>query len=73
MDKSLGYLKKNNFVCQVVLHYERGEEGHMFQEVDVCVNRRQGKGLGLSLVGRRDGVGVFVSALVSFKFVFKFF
>jgi hypothetical protein len=50
---------------QVVLHYERGEEANIFQDLEVSLNRRPGKGLGLSLVGRRDGVGVFVSALVS--------
>jgi hypothetical protein len=48
-----------------VLHYERGGEANLFQDLEVTLNRRPGKGLGLSLVGRRDGVGVFVSALVS--------
>ncbi len=50
---------------KVVLHYKRGEEANIFQDLDISLNRRAGKGLGLSLVGRRDGVGVFVSALVS--------
>ena len=58
-------------VDQVVLHYERGEEANIFQDLEIALNRRPGKGLGLSLVGRRDGVGVFVSALVSCRTVLE--
>ena len=37
-------------VDQVVLHYERGEEANIFQDLEIALNRRPGKGLGLSLV-----------------------
>ena len=52
---------------QAVLHFERrvgGEQVPVFQHLDITLNRRPGKGIGISLVGRRDGPGVFVSALV---------
>ena len=39
----------------------------LYQEVTVSLVKKAGKGLGLSVVGRRDGPGVFVSALVSRK------
>ena len=38
----------------------------LYQEVTVSLIKKSGKGLGLSVVGRRDGPGVFVSALVRF-------
>jgi len=53
---------------KVVLHYEHREEDgevNLFQDQEITLNKKAGKGLGISLVGRRDGPGVFVSALVS--------
>ena len=58
---------------KVVLHYEHREEGeevNLFQEQEITLNKKAGKGLGISLVGRRDGPGVFVSALVSILIIF---
>ena len=52
----------------MTLHYEKREGGDdvdLFQKIDITLNRKATKGLGISLVGRRDGPGVFVSALVS--------
>ena len=43
------------------------EEG--FKDLEVELVKKPGKGLGLSLVGRRDGAGVFVSDIVSRSFV----
>ena len=37
-----------------------------FKDLQVELVKKPGKGLGLSLVGRRDGSGVFVSDIVSF-------
>ena len=39
-------------------------ESVLYQDVTVTLGKKAGKGLGLSLVGRRDGPGVFISALV---------
>ena len=36
----------------------------LYQDLTVTLGKKAGKGLGLSLVGRRDGPGVFISALV---------
>ena len=40
-------------------------ESVLYQDLTVTLGKKAGKGLGLSLVGRRDGPGVFISALVS--------
>jgi len=52
---------------KVVLHFERKEETapeNVYQDISVTLVKKSGKGLGLSVVGRRDGPGVFISALV---------
>ena len=36
-----------------------------FEDINVELSKPQGKGLGLSVVGRRDGCGVFISDMVS--------
>ena len=43
---------------------EASPESVQYQDLTVSLARKAGKGLGLSLVGRRDGPGVFISALV---------
>ena len=40
------------------------ESSVLYQDLTVTLGKKAGKGLGLSLVGRRDGPGVFISALV---------
>ena len=58
----------NICIYQAVLHFEHrdgDQEIDLFQQLDITLNRKPGKGIGISLVGRRDGPGVFVSALVS--------
>ena len=62
------YDYKRQCPFKVVLHYEHREEDgevNLFQDQEITLNKKAGKGLGISLVGRRDGPGVFVSALVS--------
>ena len=57
---------------QVVLHIERKEETapeNIYQDISVTLIKKSGKGLGLSVVGRRDGPGVFISALVCIPFL----
>ena len=54
---------------KVTVCFERRPEASspepvLYQEVTVTLGKKAGKGLGLSLVGRRDGPGVFISALV---------
>ena len=47
------------------MHWERSsKEGADYEDLTITVVRRPGKGLGLSVVGRRDGPGVYISALV---------
>ena len=40
----------------------------LFTDVEVELIKKAGKGLGLSVVGRRDGSGVFISDMVIIKF-----
>ena len=54
---------------KVTICFERRAEASspesvLYQDLSVTLSKRAGKGLGLSLVGRRDGPGVFISALV---------
>ena len=50
---------------RVTLCFERvSQEKVLYQDLTVTLGKKAGKGLGLSLVGRRDGPGVFISALV---------
>ena len=39
----------------------------MSEIIEVELVKKTGKGLGLSVVGRRDGTGVFVSDMVGFR------
>ena len=51
-----------------MLYFERKEETapeNIYQNLEVTLTKKSGKTLGLSVVGRRDGPGVFISALVS--------
>ena len=43
---------------------QESSESLLYQDLTVTLGKKAGKGLGLSLVGRRDGPGVFISALV---------
>merc|ERR1719397_998325 len=48
---------------KVVVHFTvKAEEAHT--KITVVLVKKSGRGLGLSVVGRRDGPGVFISALV---------
>ena len=40
------------------------ESSDLYQDTDVELIKKPGKGLGLSVVGRRDGNGVFISDMV---------
>ena len=50
----------------MTLIWERGDKSSssQLQDINVTLVRKPGKGLGLSVVGRRDGPGVYISALV---------
>ena len=45
----------------------------LYQDLEVELIRKPGKGLGLSVVGRRDGNGVFISDMVKLIFSFCLF
>merc|ERR1719410_1686749 len=49
---------------KVTVCWERTGEGGTTEDITVTIARRPGRGLGLSVVGRRDGPGVYISALV---------
>lgn len=42
-----------------------GEGSDLSEDIDVELVKKPGKGLGLSVVGRRNGTGVFISDMVS--------
>ena len=44
----------------------KNDTTNLYQDLEVELNKKPGKGLGLSVVGRRDGNGVFISDMVSF-------
>ena len=44
----------------------KNDTSNLYQDLEVELNKKPGKGLGLSVVGRRDGNGVFISDMVSF-------
>lgn len=46
---------------------EKGDD--IFETIDVELTKKSGKGLGLSLVARKDGKGVYIADLVSLDFV----
>ena len=65
----IDYPKTFSSLClwQVVLHYTCRDlitPAVQHSDITVTLVRKPGKGLGLSVVGRRDGPGVFISALV---------
>ena len=44
---------------------DRKKDGaELYQDLQVDLSKKPGKGLGLSVVGRRDGNGVFISDMV---------
>ena len=53
----------------MVLQVDRPEDGgpeSLYEDLEVCLPKKAGKGLGLSVVGRRAGTGVFISDLVRY-------
>ena len=51
----------------MVVYREEGSAGQedLLEVICVQLTKKQGKGLGLSIVGRKNGPGVFISDLVS--------
>jgi len=49
---------------KVVVHFAAKAEDAGETKITVVLIKKSGRGLGLSVVGRRDGPGVFISALV---------
>ena len=48
----------------VVIDPKTGDASDIYQDLEVELTKKPGKGLGLSVVGRRDGNGVFISDMV---------
>ena len=63
-------LFQNDF--QMVLVVE-SNESCVCQDIVVEMQKKPGKGLGLSVVGRKDGKGVFISDMVSLIKILKNF
>ena len=40
------------------------DSADLYEDIEVELAKKSGKGLGLSVVGRRDGNGVFISDMV---------
>ena len=43
-----------------------------FEDIAVTLSKSPGRGLGLSVVGRRDGCGVFISDMVSHQIPYRY-
>ena len=58
----------------MVVYREEGtqKEEDLYDVIKVQLTKKSGKGLGLSIVGRKNGPGVFISDLVS-KLIFSLF
>ena len=54
----------------VVSREEVTKEEDLMDIMTVNLTKKSGKGLGLSIVGRKNGPGVFISDLVNIIFVF---
>jgi hypothetical protein len=52
-------------VKMVVLREETAKDEDRYDALDVELVKKPGKGLGLSIVGRKNGTGVFISDVVS--------
>ena len=48
----------------VIIDPKSGDANDIYQDLEVELLKKPGKGLGLSVVGRRDGNGVFISDMV---------
>lgn len=61
-------LRTSDLITLVVDRSRRGSlSGSEFEDITVQIVKKPGKGLGLSVVGRRHGPGVFVSDMVRSK------
>ena len=47
-----------------IVDHASSESDDLYQDIEVELQKKSGKGLGLSVVGRRDGTGVFISDMV---------
>lgn len=52
-------------VKMIVLREETAKDEDRYDALDVELVKKPGKGLGLSIVGRKNGTGVFISDVVS--------
>ena len=52
---------QNNFLSQQVIHREDDE---IYETLEVELNKKKERGLGLSIVGKKSGPGVFISEVV---------
>ena len=66
-------LPNNYFLFQVIVLIEpnKNKDSKIYQDLEVELYKKTGKGLGLSVVGRRDGYGVFISDMVCITFSVK--
>ncbi|XP_047738798.1 LOW QUALITY PROTEIN: multiple PDZ domain protein-like [Hyalella azteca] len=66
--RALSVLRQTPAKVQMVVYREEGAGGareeELYEVISVHLTKKQGKGLGLSIVGRKNGPGVFISDLV---------
>lgn len=57
---------------KMVVYREEGtqKEEDLYDVITVQLTKKSGKGLGLSIVGRKNGPGVFISDVVSVMLLF---
>lgn len=58
----------------MVVYREEGtqKEEDLYDTITVQLTKKSGKGLGLSIVGRKNGPGVFISDVVNYQFYWVF-
>ena len=62
------FIHPPQFKVVVIIDPKTGDASDIYQDLEVELVKKPGKGLGLSVVGRRDGNGVFISDMVILQF-----
>ncbi|KAG8185095.1 hypothetical protein JTE90_029707 [Oedothorax gibbosus] len=65
-EHAIAVLRQTSSVVQMLVYREEGQtqEDDAFDTLDVELHKKPGKGLGLSIVGRKNGPGIFISEVV---------
>lgn len=65
-EEAISALRQTPNIIKMTVFREESEsrQNEIYDVIDVQLNKKPGKGLGLSIVGRKNGAGVFVSEIV---------